>query len=308
MKIDRLLGITIYLLNHGRVSAKTFAERYEVSLRTIQRDIDTLCQAGIPVVSAYGMNGGYEILDRFKMERQVAGQSDYSFIITALRGLASAYDNPVVDDTLEKMIALFPQQKPDANIFLDFSTLKEGNETSRKLEMLEKAIGTKRIVTFDYTNSDNLITVPEVEPIVLAYKWYTWYLLAYLPAREDYRLYKLVRMENIHLTDRQISHEHDSADTLLQQHEETDCRKYSDIRLLCKAEIRMRAIEYLNGVIETENENGDFIMKLHLPENEQLWFSTLLSLGNLVQVIEPENLKERLCQKCTEILQLYKEL
>ncbi|MDQ7094032.1 WYL domain-containing protein [Desulfosporosinus sp. PR] len=308
MKIDRLFGITIFLINHSRVSAKVLSERFEVSLRTIQRDIDTLCQAGIPIVSAYGSGGGYEILDSFKMERQVAGQIDYSFIITALRGLASAYPNPMAEATLEKIISLSPKQGSDLQVFLDFSVLKEGRDTDPKLKMLEKAIESKCLVFFEYTNSENLISEPNVEPIALTYKWYAWYLLGYSLVKEDYRLYKLLRMRNIQLTDRKISHEHDSADMIFERNENNDSRNYLDIRLFCKAEAKMQTIEYLNGVIEAEQENGDFVMKLHLPENEQFWFGTLLSLGNLVQIIEPESLKDRLCTKCKEILKLYPNL
>jgi predicted DNA-binding transcriptional regulator YafY len=169
MKIDRLLGITIHLLNHDKSSAKILASKFEVSLRTIQRDIESLCQAGIPVVSYVGAEGGYKILESFKMDRQIAGDVDYQYIILALQGLASAYENPKVETTLEKM----------------------------------------------------------------------------------------------------------------------------------------KAIEYLNGSIESEYENGDFIMNLHLPESEQLWLGTLLSLGNLVKAIEPEELKNRLCSKCIDIINLY---
>lgn len=147
-----------------------------------------------------------------------------------------------------------------------------------------------------------------VEPIVLTYKWYAWYLLAYSLTDEDYRLYKLIRMEKIHVTNQKMSHQHEPAESLLKRYEETDDRKYMDIRLLCKAEVKKRAIEYLKGVVESQDENGDFILKLHLPENEQLWFGTLLSLGSLVQVIEPESLKKRLCDKCMDILQLYNKL
>ena len=92
MKIDRLLGITIYLLNHRKVSARTLADKFEVSQRTIQRDMETLNMAGIPIVSTYGSDGGYAILDSFRMERQAACDSDYSFILTALKGLSTAYN------------------------------------------------------------------------------------------------------------------------------------------------------------------------------------------------------------------------
>ncbi|MFA9378744.1 MAG: helix-turn-helix transcriptional regulator [Lachnotalea sp.] len=103
MKIDRLLGITIYLLNHGRTSAYFLAEHFKVSTRTIMRDIDTLCLAGIPVGSTYGVDGGYEIMDTFKMQRPIAGAIDYNYVICALQGLASAYANKDIEATLEKL-------------------------------------------------------------------------------------------------------------------------------------------------------------------------------------------------------------
>jgi len=308
MKIDRLLGITIYLLNHGRVNAKVFTERFEVSIRTIQRDIDTLCRAGIPIVSTCGTNGGYEIIDSFKMDRQVAGQIDYSFIITALQGLASAYENPMIKATLEKMVSLSPNQNSKAHLFLDFSVLKEGQETHRQLKILEKAILSRQIISFKYTDAEDRTSTPKVEPIALTYKWYAWYLLAFSPKKDDYRMYKLIRMENIYLTNQMGTHTHESTDILLKQWEFKDTRNYIDIRILCKAETKIRAIEYLNGVVESQKQNGDFILRLHLPENEQLWFGSLLSLGNSVEIIEPESLKIRLCQKCSGILHLYKNL
>ena len=90
MKTERLYAITMYLLNHGRTSASELAKHFEVSVRTIQRDVDSLCLAGIPVVSVAGASGGYEISDRFKLDKQVTTLDDQSYILTALKGLVSA--------------------------------------------------------------------------------------------------------------------------------------------------------------------------------------------------------------------------
>lgn len=308
MKIDRLLGITIYLLNHDKVSAKTLSHRFEVSLRTIQRDIETLCEAGIPVVSSLGTDGGYEILNSFKMDKQIANNNDYSYVVSALRGLASAYESNKINLTLEKVKAVLKSNKIDTNIILDFSTLRENKNTNEELKVLETAIEEKIVVKFLYTNADDKTTEKEVEPIAVTYRWYSWYLLAYSLEKDDYRLYKLVRMRNLILTDKKILKVHESASILLKKNDEKDNRKYIDIKLFCKAEVKTKAIEYLKGNIELEYENGDFIMNLHLPENEQLWFGTLFSFGKLVKVIEPEALKEKLCAKSREILNLYHDL
>ena len=91
MKIDRLISIILYLLNHGRTSAQKLAEEFEVSPRTIVRDLESLDQAGIPIQSFCGVDGGYQIMDSFVLEKQVATSHKYDWIVTALRGMASAY-------------------------------------------------------------------------------------------------------------------------------------------------------------------------------------------------------------------------
>lgn len=124
MKTERLYAITVYLLNHGRTSASELAEYFEVSTRTIQRDMDSLCLAGIPVVAVNGAAGGYEISDRFTMEKGFATADDYARIRTALRGLVSATDDQGARHTLEKIT--HASDSGDSGIILDFSVLREG--------------------------------------------------------------------------------------------------------------------------------------------------------------------------------------
>lgn len=123
MKTDRLLAITTYLLNHGTVSATTLARRFDVSKRTIQRDIDTLSVAGIPVLATHGAGGGYRILDGFKLQKQIADDEDYLHIAIALKGLASAYGGAKVAATLEKMLSVAPELRQ--TVFVDLSAARE---------------------------------------------------------------------------------------------------------------------------------------------------------------------------------------
>ncbi len=106
MKIDRLYAIMIYLLNHGKTSASELARHFEVSARTIQRDIDVLCLSGVPIAATTGINGGYELTDTFQMAKHTATQADYTHILTALRGMATATKNQKVSMTMEKISAL----------------------------------------------------------------------------------------------------------------------------------------------------------------------------------------------------------
>lgn len=303
MKIDRLLGITIFLLNRSKVSARVLSERFEVSPRTIQRDIEALGKAGIPVMATYGAGGGYEIVNSFKMEKQAANDDDYAFILTALKGLSTAYDNPKVNATLEKILSVARPGLSSQNICLDFSVLREGDKTSEWLKLLQAAVSVKKTVGFDYTNAENIQTGRSVEPLAVTYKWYSWYLFGYCTLKRDYRFFKLARMSNLKMTDKPFMSDHENVDSLLAR--AADSRKYLDIKLFCKADVKIQVIEYLSGSIEKEFTNGDFIINLHLPENEQAWLGTILGFGDKAIVMEPVSLKNKLQKKAQEILSAY---
>lgn len=302
MKVERLYAITVYLLNHGLTSANELAKHFEVSLRTIQRDIDSLCIAGIPVVSLPGSNGGYEISEKYKLDNHFATSDDYSYILAALKGFVSATADANAANTLEKITQL--HKEDDQNIILDFSVLREGEQET--LQKLQSAIAKKHAVSFTYTNNDNETRNHTVEPVAVVYRWYAWYLLAWSKVKNDYRNYKLIRMSNLTITDKAITKEHESAETILKKAEKTDKRKYTELLIKCKAQARTRVHEYLKGQIVKELADGDALMKLTVIENEQFWLGTLLSLGDEVEVLEPQNIRSRLSEAAEKILSLYK--
>lgn len=304
MKIDRLYAIMIHLLNHGKAPASELAKKFDVSVRTIQRDIDTLCQAGIPVVAETGKMGGYYLTDTFCMDRHLATQEDYSFILTALKGLSSAIANPKIDATLEKISMLIEEK--DKSIILDFSVLREEDETI--LQTLQTAIRTKHPVRFTYTNADNITRSHTVEPIAIVYRWYAWYLLAYSTVKSDYRTYKLVRMRSAEMEEALFTKEHDSADVILRENDRKTSQPRTTVTIRCKPAARAKAIEYLNGKITYEHENGDCEMTLYVIENEHLWFGTLLSLGDGLEIIEPEHIRMRVLEAAKKIILLYDKL
>lgn len=302
MKIDRLIAITMYLLNRETVSASVLAERFEVSRRTIQRDIDSLNQAGIPIVSTYGSGGGYEIMDGFKLIKQIAGIDDYLNIIIALKGLSSAYDNEKINTTLEK--AFTTMQGGEQRIFVDFSVAQEKILVNEFLRLIEKAIHEETPLLIEYINANGMLSKRIVEPLALSYRWYTWYLFAYCTAKQDYRLFKLPRISSCKPVNGLFSKEHGNVEALMKKIYAADKRESLCIRLLCKGEIKQQVLEYLNGSIVEERENGDFIIVMNVPF-ERMWFSMLLGFGNQIEVLEPEELKTLLKQKAEEILSIY---
>lgn len=305
MKIDRLLGITIYLLNHKRTSAQSLAERFEVSARTIMRDINTLCLAGIPVAAIYGPEGGYEIIDTFKMERQIMGQTDYSYIVTALEGLASAYSSKELNAILEKFQSL-SSGKPD--IILDLGAAHENRDVNELLYILNQAVHKRHTVKFTYTNAENESKEFEVEPVATMYKWYNWYLLCYYPKYDDYCIFKLVRMDKLEITGRENKRIHNPDEAKRKWEKSEDKRKMLNIKLYCKTSIKSKCMEYLNGNIIEEYENSDFIYQITVPENEQFWYAAILSFGDDIKVIEPREVISKIKETCEKILYQYSSM
>jgi len=306
MKTERLLSIVIYLLNHDTVSAAKLAERFAVSKRTILRDIEQISLAGIPVTSLPGANGGYSIMEGFKLDGRLVSAEDQASIITALEGFLSAYDNKRYNEVLEKISSILPKQQ-SRHIFLDFGASGENSEVQAKLRTFEKAIKDKNIVQISYVNALGGSSSRNVEPIALNYRWYAWYLLAYCQTKQDYHIFKLTRISELEPAKTPFTKEHGDPAALLEQAFQGVGRRELDITLLCKAEVRVQACEYLAGDIVETLENGDFIMRMHAIEDERMWFAMLLSFGDKITVLEPEELKMRLTETAENIFSLYKQ-
>jgi len=304
LKIDRLVGITMILLGRGTVPAKELADRFEVSVRTIVRDIEALSKAGIPVSSSTGAAGGYSIIEGYKLDARLINTGDQASIVTALKGFLSAYDGERYNDLLEKIGSIAPEEK-NQTIFYDFGASGENNEIQMKLKILEKAIHDKVAVRISYVNAQGGASGRLTEPLALSYRWYAWYLLAYCTMRKDYRIFKLARMDELEPTKMPFSMEHGDPGVLLEQAFQGGGRRSLGITLLCKAGVKVQVHEYLGGEIVETLENGDFILRLWESEDERMWFSLLMSFGDAVRVLEPREVIDRLKEKSAEIQKLY---
>jgi len=302
MKTDRLLSIVIYLLNNNTVSAAKLAERFDVSKRTILRDIEHICLAGIPIQSLPGAKGGYSIMEGYKLDGRLVNDEVTATIITALKGLLSSYDNRRYSEALEKLS--FPQ-KQTQNIFLDFGASGENSDIQARLKILEDAINSKCAIKISYENALASVSSRVVEPLALNYRWYAWYLLAFCTVKQDYRIFKIARIIELEPTNTPFSKHHDNPAYLLEQAFEGGQRKSIDIVIRCKAETKVPVCEYLGGKITETLDNGDFIMQLNVLEDERMWFAMLLSFGDKVTVLEPESLKARLAETAKNILSMY---
>lgn len=305
MRLYRLLGIVTCLLNHGSMSARQLAERFEVSRRTIQRDMEDLGLAGIPVVTERGPAGGYRLMDGFRLHGQLVQPADYARILAAVRGLCSAYDDLDVTATLEKLQAVAPSAAAgDYGLQLDLCILREGINTAEDLALLRTAISSRQAIRFRYTDADNRQTDRLVEPLTVLHRWYAWYLFGFCQSKQDYRLFRLSRMRQLEPAG-PFTRQHRDAAPLLDEYSQQDGRCYLQICLLCQPELRVAVEERFPNGEYTLTDDGKLLARLSLPENERGWFGWLLSYGNQLLVLSPDSLRQRLAQTAQEIIEVY---
>jgi len=193
MKLDRLLGILTILLQNKRVTAPYLAEKFEVNRRTIGRDIDALCQAGIPVITHQGGGGGISIAEGFKLDKSILTADELSGIIAALKGIGSVSEKSSIERTLDKLSlnadAVISLQEP---IIIDLSSHYQGSLTD-KIECIKKAIHERHLIEFDYYYEKGM-SRRRIEPSFVIFQWMAWYVFGFCLERQDFRMFKLARL------------------------------------------------------------------------------------------------------------------
>ena len=304
MKTDRILGIIIYLMNHNQVSASYLAERFHVSVRTIQRDMISISAIGVPVYSESGKNGGYSILSTYKIENCEIRSDEQQMIIRALESLATSYTNDTLNSLIEKY-NIIVEKEGGQKVFWDFGVTKENAGVQSNNQLLEQAISKKRYVTFEYCNADGRKSTPMVEPLAIHYKWYAWYLFAYFDDKKQYRTYKIARIQNLKELDMVSTIDHGDVKKLMRESEQAYYRTSIPIEVQFANEETVLMKEYFPDCpIEQISENTKR-MFIDVPAKERLWKALLLSFGNKVKVIGPEEYKRELIQTAQNFLSNY---
>ena len=291
MQESRLFRILYYLLDKGRATAPELAEKFEVSVRTIYRDVDAISSAGIPIYVTTGRNGGIQFLDDYILNKSFFSDSEKLEILSSLQSL-SAVQYPEVDTILNKLGAIFQTSLTDW-IDVDFSRWGSVAESENRLfRQLKQAIFENRKITFDYHASSGDSCKRSVYPYKLVYKDKAWYLYALCLSRNENRLFRLSRIKNINLTE---IHFERKADTY-QYHSvfpmPEEIGNLIDLELEFTLDIGYRLFDTLDDTAITRHENG-YTVKLTLPENDWL-YDFLMSFGNKVTIIRPKSIRQTL--------------
>lgn len=200
MKIDRLIGILSVLLQKDVVTAPYLAERFEVSRRTINRDIENLCKAGIPIVTKQGMNGGISIMDDYKLNRTLLTNTEMQDILAGLRSLDSINGTNRYGQLMEKLsVGSSDFMTGNQSVLIDLSSWYK-DSLAPKIELIRSAIEANRELEFRYYaphgEDDRCI-----QPYYLIFRWSSWYVWGWCKKREDLRLFKLNRMDDLRLSE-----------------------------------------------------------------------------------------------------------
>ncbi|MGP0586212.1 helix-turn-helix transcriptional regulator [Paenibacillus timonensis] len=305
MKLERLISIIYKLLNHDVLSAALLAEEFQVSQRTIYRDIDVLCAAGFPVVAYQGTKGGYGIMDGYKMDRSLLGTYDVASLITVLNSLSSVFEDERAQGTIERLQTIEREYRtPSLSVDLETRRTALG-----VLPSLRSAITQRNLVRFEYINAQNERRTRELEPLRLRFKFGNWYVYGYCRSRQDYREFRLSRMLNVLLT-QETFEPHPEALELNANDQKAWEGQMEDVVIRVHPEALADVMDQFQLAEKQFHDDGSMTVRIpvHQPLNARWLWSILLSFGSGAEVLEPLELRDIVKEQLQRALQLYEEV
>ena len=300
MKIDRLIGLLSVLLQEEKTTAPELAERFEVSRRTINRDIEDLCKAGIPIRTTQGTGGGISIMDGYRMDRTILTSKDMQMILAGLRSLDSVSGSSYYGRLMEKIQAGSSEFIIGRDsILIDLSSWYR-ETLAPKIETIQDAIGDRRSIRFLYyaPSGESRRTV---EPYYLVFRWSSWYLWAWCTDRKDYRLFKLNRMDQVTETDQEfICREAPMPDLSTEKIFPGGIK----VKALFTQDMKWRLVEEFGPHCFTETGDGKLLFTADYADMENLvtWFMTF---GAKAEVLEPAEARDIIRRNAEETLRIY---
>ena len=307
MKIDRLLSIIMVLIEQNKISASKLAEMFEVTPRTIYRDIETIQAAGVPIVTYTGTNGGIGILENYKIDKKFFTKEDMINIMTGLGSISSSVTNSGLNKVLTKLQSLIPEDHTQeiklksGQVVIDLTTWSGNKKLQANLIKIKEALNQRRYLIFKYLDGNGKSTERKVEPYQLLWKEEKWYINSYCTMRNDFRLFKLSRISYLKVLDETFSLREFDMEELRMNWSE---KRILNIKLLVDVSLKERILE------RCEEENitycGKNKMIVEFPfVDDDFGYELLLSFGNKCECLEPVEIREKLIEKIRNMLHIY---
>ena len=301
MQIKRLFEMIYLLMEKGTVTAAELAERFEVSTRTIYRDLDTLSSAGIPVYTCKGKGGGIHLMEDFVLDKSLLSEEEQNEILFALQGLSAT--QAVEGKALSRLSGLFQKKSVDW-IDVDFSHWGSDAEEREKFQLIKTAILEHRILKFTYYSSYGQKSERRVEPVKLRFKNSCWYFQAFCLEKNAYRTFKVCRMEHPILAEEHfLPRPGPVPDLELAGLEPKDLVQ---LTLWVSPELAFRVYDEFEREQIVRNGDGSFTVTLWFPRGGWV-YGYLLSFGDGVQVLSPQGVQKTLGQIAKRIAEQYAE-
>lgn len=299
MQIHRLFEIVYLLIERRTMTAKQLAERLEVSTRTILRDIDVLSSAGIPLYSSRGRGGGISLLDGYVLSKAFFSESEQTGILAALQQL-SATQYPDTQPVLDKLRGIFVKQTADW-LEVDFTHWGSGIKDRQKLSVIQGALLNKQALRFTYSSARGETAERLVYPLKLCFKGMSWYISAYCTQREEYRTFKLSRMQNAELAEEYFGDLDLQAPPL---HIEPSSDSPVTLELLFHPHQAHRVYDEFSPEQIARRDDGYFRVTVSMPDGEWL-HHYMLTFGADLEVLSPPELRKKLAEIAGAVLKKY---
>ena len=301
MKQSRLFKIVYYLLEVGKSTAPELAEKFEVSIRTIYRDLDAISAAGIPVYATQGKGGGISVLQDYVLDKSLLSDQEKEQILMALQGII-ATDDTKSDELLSKLGGLFQSKIPNW-IEVDYSDWVKKTSDQDIFNPIKEAIFKRNVIVFSYFGNNGCFSKRKVEPVKLVFKSKAWYLYGFCLQKNDFRFFKLTRIKELEILPLTFTRDLTSITKL-----ETAIKneKLVSVKLKFAPQVAYRVYDEFTDKV-TKDRHGNLYVCIDLPDNETMDIY-LFSFGNSVEVIEPEYIRQRMKEKLLLMLQKYETL
>lgn len=282
-KIERLISIVMILLQKEVVSASEFSRLFHVTKRTIQRDMETLSYANIPIYAEYGAEGGYALMKEYKFDKRLLSHKDIENILVALGGFEGLITNQGIQTTIQKIKGM-TSVDISSTLDLTFYDWPGRSQINEEILFIKQAIENNWLLKFEYVDQIGNKTYRLVEPYKAHFREMHWYLFGYCLERKDYRTFKLTRILNIQKdglfvprTDQEFQHE--------KQYNEQ--KEMVNVHLSIDVAVRDQFIERYGKDAVIKETARSYIATIELPEN-QYAYQFLAGFGNKVKIIKPK--------------------
>lgn len=308
MKVDRLVSIIMILLDKKRIGAQALADMFEVSPRTIYRDVDAINMAGIPVRSTSGVGGGFEIMPEYKVDKKVFSADDLSALLMGLSSLSGMVRGDELVHALAKVRSFIPADRAKdielkANqININLSLWMGNGNIQSNLEIIKAAMQESRLLTFEYIAHHGNKTARTAEPYQLVLKSSHWYLQGYCHKREAYRLFRLSRMSNLQMqeetfTPRKYQKPQLDFDNIL-------TNMQTKIKIRIHKSVMDRVLDFCAYEDFLPDGDAHYIVSFPFIENEY-HYGILFSFGDKCECLEPPHVRAEMKRRIQEIAMIY---